>query len=97
MPSPERPSAEGEPRMRKIKDITEDEMIAVFLKAEIASRRWMDTILELIEKDGISWDIIDNLNVQSNEENEYRRKLFDVFRGYTRRIRLFGGFPKNVQ
>jgi hypothetical protein len=42
MPPSERPSAEGELRMRKIKDITEDEMNAVFLKSEIASRRWMD-------------------------------------------------------
>ncbi len=82
--------------MKKIKQITEHEMIAEFLKAEVNSDRWSKDIQALLERDGKNKDILVNADLLNPEENEYRKKLLGEFRGYNNNAKLFETFPKDV-
>ena len=82
--------------MKLLKTITEAEVIAHFLKTEITSRRWGDGIREILAKDGKSEEIITRPDTANHTENDYRLNLFDEFRGYKRRAKLFDGFPLDV-
>ncbi|MFS8158790.1 MAG: hypothetical protein ACMG6E_00995 [Candidatus Roizmanbacteria bacterium] len=83
--------------MKKIKEITDDEMISVFLKTEISSNRWSKAIIDLLEKDQKDRAIVDNPNLTSREENNYRKKLLGNFRGYGKNDLLFSNFPHDVR
>ncbi len=83
--------------MKKTKDITEDEMISVFLKAEIDSSRWSASIVKLLEKACKNRAIIDNPNINDGDENTYRKRLLGEFRGYKQNSLLFETFPNNIK
>lgn len=83
--------------MKTIKKVTENEMVALFLKTEINSNRWSQTILSLLNKDNQSRSIVDNPDVTDEKENKYRIKLLGDFRGYGRNEDLFGDFPDDVE
>lgn len=83
--------------MQKIRDVTENEMISVFLKAEVNSSRWGNSISQLLEKDGKNKSIVNNPNLENNEENIYRKKLIGDFRGYAQNTHLFETFPNDVK
>jgi hypothetical protein len=74
--------------MRILGPSSEGEMLAVFLRAELDSRRYGQTLRDLLARDGKS--------VESLTDPEYARRLLDEYRGYERRIGLFGGFPREV-
>ena len=82
--------------MRITKGISEDEMIAVFLKGEIGSFRFGEKIIKYLELDNQNRKIIDNPNIDNNEENKYRRNLFEKYRGYGSNKELFENFPQDV-
>jgi hypothetical protein len=82
--------------MKILKPITENEMIATFLTGEINSDRFGGRLAGLLERDGMTREITQNPNVNSDAENTYRRKLFGDFRGYGRNERLFENFPDDV-
>jgi len=83
--------------MRIIREITEAEMVAVFLRAEINSSRFSCDILRLLERDRVERQIIDNPNVSDEVENNYRANLLGEFRGYKRNEELFESFPNDVR
>lgn len=82
--------------MHLLQPITEPEVIALFLKTEITSKRWGDNIRTILRKDGKSEEVITKPDISNEIENEYRLNLFDEFRGYKRRTKLFDGFPLDV-
>ena len=82
--------------MRIIKDITEDETIAAFLKAEIGSFRFGEKIHQQLKADGRERSTIDDPDISSKEPNDYRRFLLGKYRGYGENRGLFRHFPKNV-
>lgn len=82
--------------MRVIKDTSEQDMVAVFLKAEINSSRWGPSITKLLEKHEINRKVIDIPNLDSKEENAQRGVILGEFRGYGKNDLLFKGFPKKV-
>lgn len=82
--------------MKKIKDISEDEMIAVFLQAEIDSSRWSDILLSHLTAKGQSKDILVNPDLQDEKQNKHRRDLLADFRGYGKNDHLFSHFPNHV-
>lgn len=82
--------------MRLIRAITEDEMVAVFLKTEINSVRFEARILALLHRDGQDRRVIDAPDLSDDQENAYRMRLFGDFRGYRRNAELFIGFPDHV-
>ncbi len=83
--------------MRKIKDIGEDEMISAFLKAEINSDRFSPTVLTLLNKHGLSKEIIEKPNLSNYNENRQRKELLSEYRGYGKNEWLFTNFPHNVR
>lgn len=83
--------------MKKLRSITENEMIAVFLKAEIKSDRWANTILSFLHRDGKDMSILENPDTYNQEENIYRKQLLGEFRGYGKNNHLFQDFPTNVR
>src|SRR5262245_38036307 len=82
--------------MRLLEAITEDEMVAVFLKTEINSMRFSADIMALLRRDGMSRRIIDTPDTRNQEENAYRIRLLGDFRGYKQGRALFSSFPDEV-
>lgn len=83
--------------MKIIKNITEDEMISIFLEGEIQSFRFGDKILKQLEKDEKDRSIIDKPDILSNEENEYRKIMLGNYRGYALNKGLFENFPNDIE
>jgi len=83
--------------MRLIEKITEDEMVAIFLQAEIMSPRFGAHILHLLKKYQIDRKIVDNPNIKNVLENKLRAKLLGDFRGYKQNRELFENFPDDVR
>ena len=83
--------------MKIIKEISEDEFVASFLKMEIDSERFGDRYLPQIEKDGRDRKIVDSPDFSNKEENMYRRFLLEKARGYKINKLLFVNFPNDVK
>ncbi|HSK73755.1 MAG TPA: hypothetical protein VK892_18805 [Pyrinomonadaceae bacterium] len=83
--------------MRIIERVTEAEMIATFLRAEIRSSRFGKDILRILKRDRASRKVIDNPNVRDAAENEYRAALLGEFRGFGRNEEIFMDFPNDVE
>lgn len=84
--------------MLVIESISEDEMIAVFLKAEINSPRFGDTILKFLAQHNLHRRMIDQPDTAIELENQIRRDLLDAYRGYTQRQEghFFENFPGSM-
>jgi hypothetical protein len=82
--------------MRHIAEISEHEMVALFLKTEIESTRWGPDIVRQLEHDNIARKIVDYPDITNSSENEYRLQLMGEFRGYRRNEGLFESFPERV-
>lgn len=82
--------------MRLLADITEDEMIATFLRAEIASERFAGEILTLLAQSGDGREIIERPDTTNTDENAARLRLLGDFRGWRRNAGMFQGFPEAV-
>ncbi len=83
--------------MRIVEPTGEHEMLAVFLKTEIASHRFAIGILKLLAQDGRDRRVVDQPDTRSHEENRYRQRLLGELRGFGRNTSLFQGFPADVR
>lgn len=83
--------------MRSINAISEDAVIAAFLKAEITSPRYMGLIVEALKKYNVDRTIIDTPDLTNEPENTLRLTVLDEYRHYKKRGELFEGFPDDVQ
>ena len=70
-------------------------MVTEFLRAEIDSPRWGANILNRLNMDRRSREVVDNPNLLDDGESSYRASLL-AFRGY-RNQAIFSGFPEVVQ
>jgi hypothetical protein len=68
--------------MHLLQPTTEADMIAIYLKAEIASERFGQEIRTLLERDGCSHAIVHTPDITSTSENTYRRQLLNGYRAY---------------
>jgi hypothetical protein len=68
--------------MNLIWPTTEAEMITVYLKGEITSRRWGQLIVDRLRQDQQSRSIVDSPDITNLAENVYRRRLLASYRGY---------------
>lgn len=84
--------------MRTIEPVSEDEMIAAFLRAEVASPRFGAGVLAVLARDGRERAVVDHPNTRDEAENAYRRHLLGETRGFgrDRADTVFAGFPPNV-
>jgi hypothetical protein len=83
--------------MRKIRDISEDEMIAVYLQTEFHSSRFRQEIAAHVQKEGIDPHLLQAPDWQNGHENAARRTLLGAYRGYGRNEGYFMGFPTDVR
>jgi hypothetical protein len=81
--------------MKILNKSSENEMIALFLNGEIKSERWVNQINEIIEKKNIDKNIILNPNLNNNNENQLRKLVLKIFRGYNNK-EIFKNFPKKI-
>jgi hypothetical protein len=82
--------------MRVIRAISEDEMIAIFLQAEVHSSRFQERLEALAHGLGIDAAILRTPNWHTAEENALRRLLLGAYRGYGQDKDYFTGFPSDV-
>lgn len=78
--------------MKILKKISENEMIAEFLKGEIKSKRFGKDITGALEKEKKSKNIIIGPNLNNKRENTFRKKLL-----FKVRKEFFEGFPADIR
>jgi hypothetical protein len=83
-------------RVRILHPISEDEVVATFLRAELDSGRYGETLRAALVCDGLEPEVLRSPNLADETENRYRRRLLDEHRAYERREGLFAGFPRRV-
>jgi hypothetical protein len=83
--------------MRLLRPITEDEMVAVFLRGEYASERWREVLDGLLAHHRCAEDVLRSPNVADPDENALRSRILEDHRAWERRDGLFGGFPRQVE
>ena len=81
---------------RLLRSVTEDEVIAVFLRGELDSSRYGDALGRMLARDGRDESLLRRPDTSLAADNEYRRRLLDEHRAYERREGLFLGFPRDL-
>ena len=82
--------------METVSEISENEMVATFLRAEIESPRFQEPILNHLKHDGRSRALVDEPDLANVADNAYRKELLTEHRGYGRNHDVFYGFPNEV-
>ncbi len=82
--------------MRLVADITEHEMVATFLRAELSSERFGPELVQLLHRAAVPPTVIEHPDVTNPDENAYRIRLLGEFRGYGQNRGLFEHFPSHV-
>jgi len=82
--------------MKILRNITEDEMIYVFIKEQMGSFRFAEEMEKIMRRHSADRKIIDTPNFQDEKENKLRKKLLQSFKGSDDEGSLFDDFPKNV-
>jgi hypothetical protein len=82
--------------MRTVTRLTEDDMIAAFLGAEMASPRYGLRLRCELERRGLPADLLERPDTSDQRANAERRRVLDAHRGYLTGTRLFDGFPDGV-
>jgi hypothetical protein len=82
--------------MRIVRDSSEAEMVAAFLRAELDSSRYGDRVRALLDEAGADEGLLRRPRITDPRENELREDLLDRYRGWLSREGLFGGFPEGV-
>jgi hypothetical protein len=83
--------------MRRLRPSCEEEMIALFLRTELASDRWRDALRKLLDRAGLPESVIAEPDLDDPAEIRARRQLLTGHRGYDTRTDYFPGFPDNVR
>jgi hypothetical protein len=82
--------------MRRLRPASEEEMIALFLRTELASDRWRDALRVLMDGADLPERVISAPDLGDPAENRARRQLLTGHRGYDTRDGYFEGFPDDV-
>ena len=82
--------------MRVLRPASEAEVVATFLRGELQSERWGDTIRELLREDSVDEVLLAHPDVGDAEANAYRARVLDRHRGWLQRIGLFEGLPREL-
>jgi len=72
-------------------------MVALFLRGELASERFGESIRAALRAEGAEPTVIEQPALDDAAENGVRRRLLAVTRGYGRDEGLFSGFPAEVR
>src|SRR5437899_1810103 len=82
--------------MHTIREISEDEMIAIYLQTELFSARFRKPLEMHRQQEQIDPCIIQEPDWHKASENVLRQTLLGAYRGYGRNERYFTDFPASV-
>ncbi len=82
--------------MQLLREISSDEMIGEFLKAELHSSRFRSGSLKALKMLGYGESLLDNPNYDDAIQNKKRVKVLGLCRGWPD-TELFTNFPSNTQ
>jgi hypothetical protein len=82
--------------MKILRSTTEDDMIAVFLGGEYTSARFGRQVRKAMEKLKAEDAVITDPDLTNRNENDERRKILKLARGYASGKSWFTGMPKNI-
>lgn len=82
--------------MKLLREISEADMVAAFLKAELYSSRFSSHLKEAMRLYGATESQIAHPETTNTQDNELRAKILGEYRGYRQNRWLFGGFPSNL-
>jgi hypothetical protein len=82
--------------MRAVRDATEAEVVATFLRGELDSARWTDSLRRFLREDGVDPRIVTDPDVDDADANAYRALLLERHRGWLSRRGLFGVLPQRI-
>ena len=82
--------------MKRLRTISEDEFVAVFLMSEFDSPRFGDRVRALLAEQDADPAIVLRPDLTSRADNRYRQELLGALRGYKREIQLLRLFPDAV-
>lgn len=88
--------AERGPRVRLIAAVTEAEVIAEFLRAEIDSPRFGPRVRARLEADGWEAAVIERPDTSIESDNRYRSALLHGYRGVGGSAPLLEGLPESM-
>jgi hypothetical protein len=72
-------------------------MVLAFLRAELRSPMLAMRFVLWLSRHGYSRSLLDEANLESDAENELRRRVLGGWRGYRQNSLLFVGFPDDVR
>ena len=82
--------------MQVLHAVTEHQMVAAFLAAELNSPRWREHVIRGLAAQGREQSLIEHPDLQSDLDNDVRVQVLG-YRGYQNRELLFSGFPRAVE
>ena len=83
--------------MRVIGPSSEDEMVALFLRTELASARFGHVVRAALDSERADETLVTEADLSDPAANAARRRVLGLARGYRRDEGLFGGFPDEVR
>ena len=83
--------------MRRLRPGSEAEMVALFVRTELASDRFGAEIRALLERDRVPERVVAVPDLGDAAENQVRLRLLTEQRGYGSRTDYFEGFPDDVR
>lgn len=83
--------------MQHLNPIPAQEMVATFLRTELASSRFEPTILAILERDFRNRNVIDAPDLSNPGDNRYRARILSEYRGYGRDADVFTSVPDDVR
>ena len=81
--------------MRILRDASEEEMVLAFLREELDSKRFRESILKALKDAGASEELILEGDITSETQNILRCRVLGLFRGYPDR-EIFENYPSDV-
>jgi hypothetical protein len=90
-------SGEWASSMRLVQAISEDEMVAVFLRGEVGSPRYGHVILQILRRESLDGSLVEEPDLSNLAANGARRRILAEYRGFGRDADVFSGFPNDVQ
>ena len=83
--------------MRLLRPGSEAEMVALFLRTELASARFGAELGALLERAGLPERVVMSPRLDAAAGNQARLRLLTQHRGYGTRAEIFEGFPYDVR
>lgn len=83
--------------MRRLRPGSEAEMVALFLRTELASVRFRDNLHALLDQAGLPERLVTAPDLDDPAENQAREQLLTWHRGYGTRTEMFDGLPHDVR